>query len=156
MRGEPLQGYCRAIVEADSVRKRHDFRGLHDIIFGIRTETPLIRDTIAALEVAHSLADGLDLSRSLDSQRERERNRPGQRAVAKVNVRVIHSGGVNANQDLAFPRLRLRHFLQLQFFRSAIFCDSYRFHLTTSPSLSLRADRARVFLPAAGRAGLSM
>jgi len=37
--------------------------------------------------------------------------------------------------------------LQLQFFRSVLFCYSYRFHLTTSPSLSLQAERARVFLP---------
>jgi len=67
--------------------------------------------------------------------------------LRKINVRVIHSGGVNSNQRLACPRLRLRHFLQLQFLRSAIFCYSYRFHLTTSTSLSLQAERARVFLP---------
>src|SRR5207302_11023724 len=100
-----------------------------------------IRDTIATLQLAHSLTYRLDLSRSLQSQRERKRNLPGQRAVVKINVRVIHSSGVNSNQRLACPRLRLRHLLQLQFFRSAIFCYSYRFHLTTSPSLSLQAER---------------
>jgi hypothetical protein len=126
MGGHPLQHHAGGLLAGDAIGHRRQLRRLDDGIFGITAGRHGKGHAVAGLYLGHIRAHGLDHTRPLTPQRERQLAGIGAHPV--VDVDEVEANRLQPHQRLPGSRLGNRYLLQPQDLWPAEFMDANCLH----------------------------
>ena len=117
MRGHALEHGGGRVLHAQPLGNLDQLRGGNQSVLSVTADHAGGGDRIPGRKSRHARSQFLDRARGFAARNKGQCGLVD--ALAEVNFDEVDPGGLNANQDLARPRLRNGQIVQLQNFRSA-------------------------------------